>query len=244
MSGNRIEPELVVKGEVVWTGVGAKPLYRAALAVQKGVIAGVGGYEEFDRPGVPVVGGNNRLVMPGLVNGHVHLPMVLFRGLADDLPLMTWLEDHIWPAEAAVIDQETVYWATLLALAEMIESGTTCLAEAYFCASGVLKAVLESGIRAVVAQGQHRLSGPGGARSGPRPGGLTGIPGNGPGRGEDGQDRPVLPFSLYLFTGQDHRGQGVVRGKTDPVLHPPGRSHSGKPNRLGPVRPAVHGFSG
>ena len=153
--------DLVVKGEVVWTGTGTEPLRRTALGIRDGVIVRFGSFDEFDNPRVLVVGGRDRLVMPGLVNGHVHLPMVLFRGMADDLPLMSWLEDHIWPAEADFIDEESVYQASLLALAEMIGSGTTCLAEAYFCASGVLKAVAESGIRAVVAQGNIDFPAPG-----------------------------------------------------------------------------------
>jgi 5-methylthioadenosine/S-adenosylhomocysteine deaminase len=62
------------------------------------------------------------LVMPGLVNSHTHLPMSLFRGLADDLPLISWLNDHIFPAEARFIEPETVYWATRLACSEMLLS--------------------------------------------------------------------------------------------------------------------------
>ena len=155
------ELDLVVRGDLIWPGVGAKPLTGAALGIRAGRIAALGPASGLTESGAPLIGGPGRLVMPGLVNGHVHLPMVLFRGLADDLELMDWLENHIWPAEAALIDEERVYWASLLALAEMIRSGTTCLAEAYFCAAGVRRAVREAGLRAVVAQGNIDFPAPG-----------------------------------------------------------------------------------
>src|SRR3989339_438960 len=72
-----------------------------------------------------VIDASGCLVLPGLVNTHTHLPMILFRGLADDLPLMTWLNDHIFPTEARYINRDTVYTASFLAIAEMILSGTT-----------------------------------------------------------------------------------------------------------------------
>ena len=93
------------------------------------------------------------IVMPGLVNTHTHLPMTLFRGLADDLPLQTWLNDHIFPAERTVIRPETVRWGTLLACAEMALSGTTTCCDGYFFAEAVAEAVHDFGLRAVIAQG-------------------------------------------------------------------------------------------
>lgn len=93
------------------------------------------------------------IVMPGLVNAHTHIPMVCFRGLADDLPLMTWLNDHIFPAEARYITRDVVYAASRLAIAEMILSGTTTFCDGYFYESAVAQAALDSGMRSVVAQG-------------------------------------------------------------------------------------------
>jgi 5-methylthioadenosine/S-adenosylhomocysteine deaminase len=69
------------------------------------------------------------LVMPGLVNTHTHAPMTLVRGLADDLPLMAWLNEHIFPAEAKSVNQEMVYWCSKLAAAEMILAVTTTVAD-------------------------------------------------------------------------------------------------------------------
>ncbi len=101
------------------------------------------------------------IVMPGLVNTHTHLPMTLFRGLADDMPLMTWLNDHIFPAEGRFVNPETVRWGTLLACAEMLLSGTTCCCDGYFHESAVAQAVAETGMRAVLAQGVIDFPAPG-----------------------------------------------------------------------------------
>jgi 5-methylthioadenosine/S-adenosylhomocysteine deaminase len=102
----------------------------------------------FDR----VIEGEGRLVMPGLVNAHTHLAMVLFRGFADDLPLQEWLEEAIWPAEKHLREEE-VYWASLLGIAELFRSGVTAFADMYFYMDQVSKAVEESGIRALLAHG-------------------------------------------------------------------------------------------
>ncbi|MBI5558334.1 MAG: amidohydrolase [Deltaproteobacteria bacterium] len=101
------------------------------------------------------------LVMPGLVNGHNHAAMSLFRGLADDLPLMPWLEQHIFPAEARFVRPEMVYWCTKLAAAEMILSGTTTVADAYFHADEAAAAFTEAGMRAVAAHGVIDFPAPG-----------------------------------------------------------------------------------
>ncbi|WP_319405543.1 amidohydrolase [uncultured Desulfosarcina sp.] len=101
------------------------------------------------------------IVMPGLVNTHTHLPMSLFRGLADDLPLMDWLNDHIFPAEARFINPDTVRWGSLLACAEMMLSGTTCCCGGYFHEDAVARAVAETGLRAVLAQGVIDFPAPG-----------------------------------------------------------------------------------
>jgi len=101
------------------------------------------------------------LVMPGLVNTHTHLPMTLFRGLADDLPLDIWLNEHIFPAESAHITPESVRWGTLLACAEMLLSGTTTCCDGYFYENTVTEAVRTSGMRAVLAQGVIDFPAPG-----------------------------------------------------------------------------------
>lgn len=89
-------------------------------------------------------------LIPGLVNCHTHAAMSLFRGLADDQPLDVWLEQHIWPAEARVVDRGFVHDGTLLAAAEMLRGGTTCFSDMYFFPDEAAAAAIEAGIRAVV----------------------------------------------------------------------------------------------
>jgi len=100
-----------------------------------------------------VISAHDSLIMPGLINTHTHLPMVCFRGLADDLPLMDWLHNHIFPAESKFVTREMVYRGAMLAMAEMILSGTTTFCDAYFYESEVARAAFDSGMRAVVSQG-------------------------------------------------------------------------------------------
>jgi 5-methylthioadenosine/S-adenosylhomocysteine deaminase len=87
-------------------------------------------------------------LIPGLVNAHTHAAMTLMRGLADDLPLMRWLEDHIWPAEMKHVSPQFVKDGTLLACAEMLRGGVTCFNDMYFFPEAALEAALEAGIRA------------------------------------------------------------------------------------------------
>ena len=94
-----------------------------------------------------VINGKGLLAIPGLINTHAHVPMVLFRGLVEDVPIETWFNDFIWPLEAN-LTPEDVYWGALLGLAEMIEAGVTSVADHYFFMDEVAQAVETSGIRA------------------------------------------------------------------------------------------------
>lgn len=91
------------------------------------------------------------IIMPGLINTHTHAAMTCFRGLADDLPLMSWLNDHIFPAESQ-LDDDTVFSGALLACAEMIRSGTTCFCDMYLFENAVARAASTAGVRAVVGE--------------------------------------------------------------------------------------------
>jgi 5-methylthioadenosine/S-adenosylhomocysteine deaminase len=101
------------------------------------------------------------LVLPGLVNTHCHAPMVWFRGLADDLPLKRWLTEFIFPAEGSWLDADKTYWGALLAAAEMIRGGITTVADGYFFETQVRRALADSGLRGVVAQGVVDFPAPG-----------------------------------------------------------------------------------
>lgn len=90
----------------------------------------------------------NQVLMPGFVNAHGHAAMSLFRGLADDLPLMQWLNDHIWPAEGQWVSPEFVADGTTLAIAEMLKGGTTCFSDMYFFPEVAAKVARTQGMRA------------------------------------------------------------------------------------------------
>lgn len=93
---------------------------------------------------------NQHVVLPGLINLHGHTAMSLFRGLADDLPLMTWLNDHIWPAEGKFVSEQFVADGTRLAMAEMLRTGTTTFSDMYFFPEVTAQAAHDTGIRAQI----------------------------------------------------------------------------------------------
>jgi len=102
------------------------------------------------RPGDEVLDARGAHLVPGLVNGHTHAAMTLFRGWGDDLPLKEWLESVIWPAEAR-LTADDVYWGTRLAAVEMLRSGTVCFWDMYWHGEAVARAAADAGIRAVVS---------------------------------------------------------------------------------------------
>jgi len=90
------------------------------------------------------------VLVPGLINLHTHAAMTLMRGLADDLPLMQWLNEHIWPAEGKHVSPDFVYDGTLLACAEMLRGGVTCFNDMYFYPEQAARAALDAGMRAAI----------------------------------------------------------------------------------------------
>lgn len=136
---------------------------RGRIAVENGLITEIGPMPpEAPRAGTPAkktIDASGSVVMPGLINTHTHLTMTLFRGFADDLPLKTWLEDHIWPAEARLTEPEFRLGSRLGCL-EMIKSGTTAFADMYFNMDRTAEAVEESGLRAALCHGMIELDSP------------------------------------------------------------------------------------
>lgn len=123
-----------------------------AVLVEQGRIAAIRPREALlaAYPGVPHTHLSEHVLIPGLVNAHTHLAMSLMRGLADDLPLMTWLQEHIWPAEAKAVGREFVRDGAELALAEMLRGGTTCVHDMYFFPDVVADVAQAMGLRATV----------------------------------------------------------------------------------------------
>lgn len=133
------------------------------LAIRNGMISSLGSMSDLSEShkAGTIIDGTGQLVMPGLVNTHTHAPMTLFRGMADDLDLMTWLNQHIFPAEAKSVNPEMVYWCTKLAAAEMLLSGTTTVADGYFLEESAGEAFSSCGMRSVAAQGVIDFPAPG-----------------------------------------------------------------------------------
>ncbi|WP_313520056.1 amidohydrolase family protein, partial [Pseudomonas sp.] len=121
------------------------------LAVRDGRIACIAPREELLTSGAADVRElPGMLLAPGLVNTHGHAAMSLFRGMADDLPLMTWLEGHIWPAEKQWVDRDFVRDGTALAIAEQLKGGITCFSDMYFYPEVVAELVEATGVRAQI----------------------------------------------------------------------------------------------
>ena len=101
-------------------------------------------FADYERVELP-----QHVLMPGLINAHTHAAMTLMRGLADDLPLMSWLQEHVWPAEKRHVSPEFVRDGTLAACAEMLRGGITCFNDMYFFPQAALEAALEARMRSV-----------------------------------------------------------------------------------------------
>ena len=144
---------IIRNGRVVTMGPDHGVIEKGALAVRGDRILEVGSEGALNKTyeARRVIDAGGGIIMPGLVNTHTHAAMTCFRGLADDLPLMTWLHDHIFPAEAK-LTPEIVYQGTRLACAEMVLSGTTTFCDMYLFEDAVAQAAKDAGVRAVVGE--------------------------------------------------------------------------------------------
>lgn len=132
-----IQPMTVLEGHGLALDQG-----RITAIVPPDALADIEAVEHIDLP--------DHVLMPGLVNAHTHAAMSLMRGIADDLPLLEWLEQHIWPTEGRFASESFVRDGTRLAMLEMLLGGTTCFADMYFFPDGIAQAADAAGIRAVV----------------------------------------------------------------------------------------------
>lgn len=146
--------DLIILGDTIVTmdAMGAI-LENSAIAVDDGVILAVGPAAQItaEYSAMETLDGENRIVMPGLINGHSHAAMTLFRGIADDLTLMDWLNNYIFPYEVQFVDSELVRIGTELACWEMIRGGTTTFVDMYYYPETVAEVVDSCGMRALVS---------------------------------------------------------------------------------------------
>jgi 5-methylthioadenosine/S-adenosylhomocysteine deaminase len=153
---------LLITNCTILTEAAAPLIANGYLRIAHGIVRDLGEMRRMPpTEGATLIDASRQLLMPGLINGHNHCAMTLFRGLADDLDLAAWLNAHIFPAEAAHVNPEMVYWCSKLAVAEMLLSGTTTVADGYFQSDAVARACRDSSLRAVVGHGIIDFPAPG-----------------------------------------------------------------------------------
>src|SRR3954467_8306598 len=145
---------IVANGTVVTVDGGRRIIPRGSVAIEGRDIVAVDTADVIAARyrGRDTIDAAGSVVMPGLVNTHTHAPMVLFRGLGNDLNLMDWLQKYIFPAEAKTVSPEFVRVGTRLAALEMIESGTTTFADMYYFEEEVARVTKAAGLRGVLGQ--------------------------------------------------------------------------------------------
>jgi 5-methylthioadenosine/S-adenosylhomocysteine deaminase len=153
--GARRAVSLIVSGGTVLTENDTREVFApGAVAINGTDIVDVGTAADIAAryTAAQTIDARDQVVMPGLINTHTHAPMVMFRGLADDLALMDWLQKYIFPAEAKTVSPDFVRIGTRLAALEMIESGTTTFADMYYFEDDIAEATHDAGLRAVLGQ--------------------------------------------------------------------------------------------
>ena len=146
--------DLIIAGDNVVTMDAAGDIYQdAAVAIDDGVIVAIGPRADIEAKysARETLDGERRVVMPGLINGHTHAAMTLLRGVADDLALMDWLKNYIFPAEVEFVDPEFVRVGTELACWEMIRGGTTTFVDMYYFPDTIADVVDKCGMRALIS---------------------------------------------------------------------------------------------
>jgi len=147
--------DLIVTGGTVLTMNETRTVYEdGAIAVQGDTIVAVGSRNELEAKYVAsqTVDARGKLLLPGFINGHTHVPMTLFRGLHDDVTLNDWLYKYIFPAEKKNVDEEFVRWGTRLAAAEQIRGGVTTFADMYYFEDAVAEETKSAGMRGVLGE--------------------------------------------------------------------------------------------
>ena len=146
---------LILGGTVVTMDTQRQVFENGAVAIVGGAIAAIGPEAEISNRFLAdetIRAHPHDIVLPGLINAHNHAPMTMLRGVADDIALMDWLEDYIFPAESQLVNPEFVRIGTRLAALEMIRSGTTTFADMYYFEDDVAGVVSETGLRGVLGE--------------------------------------------------------------------------------------------
>jgi 5-methylthioadenosine/S-adenosylhomocysteine deaminase len=145
--------DILITGGTVVTMAGAN-IEHGSVVIAGGKIVAVGPSSEVDPKytAKTTIDAKGMAVLPGLINTHTHVPMTLFRGIADDRDLMDWLQNFIFPAEAKNVDRDFVRWGTRLAAAEMIRSGTTTFTDMYYFESDIATETKKAGLRGVLGE--------------------------------------------------------------------------------------------
>ena len=145
---------IVTGGTVVTVDAAGRVIENGAVAIDGADIAAVDTAAAIAKQfrARETIDASGQIVLPGLINTHTHAPMVLYRGLADDLPLMEWLNNYIFPAESKTVSPEFVRAGTRLAALEMIESGTTTFADMYYFEEEIARETRSAGLRGVLGQ--------------------------------------------------------------------------------------------
>jgi len=145
---------LILGGTILCLDDSMTRINEGALAITGDSIAAVGTEREFRQRFTSrnIIDGKHTLIMPGLINSHTHAAMTCFRGIADDMELMDWLTNYIFPAEARNVDPELAYWGSLLACAEMIKSGTTTFCDMYIFEEETAQAARTAGMRCLLGE--------------------------------------------------------------------------------------------
>jgi 5-methylthioadenosine/S-adenosylhomocysteine deaminase len=145
---------LVLHGTLVAMDKERRVIQDAGVAVAGGRIIAVGTHRDIVTryTAAQTVDASDRIIIPGLINGHTHIPMTLFRGLADDLDLQDWLTKYIFPAEAKNVSEEFVRAGTRLGLAEMIRGGTTTYCDMYYFEDAIADETAKAGVRGVLGE--------------------------------------------------------------------------------------------
>jgi 5-methylthioadenosine/S-adenosylhomocysteine deaminase len=145
---------VVTGGTVVTMNAARQVLSPGAVAIETGAIVAVGAPDAIAAAyrGAETIDAAGAVVLPGLINTHTHAPMVLYRGLADDLALMEWLQKYIFPAEAKTVSAAFVRTGTRLAALEMIQSGTTLFTDMYYFEEEIARVTRDAGLRGVLGQ--------------------------------------------------------------------------------------------